>query len=124
MPAQPALVGFADEFREPGEVLIAPERFAGAMHLQIQELAQLAGVHRATVSETPGNARLQSYMREALQVLSAAMDVAGERDRAVYWYRNAPIREFGHRTAEQLVAEHRTPAILSYLESIAGGSTG
>jgi hypothetical protein len=122
--AQPAFVGFADEFREPGQALIAPQRFADVMHLQIQELAQLAGVHRATVSEAPGNARLQTYMREALQVLSAAVDLARDRDRAVYWYRNSPIREFSHRTPEQLVAEHKTQVVLSYLESIAGGATG
>ena len=124
MSAVPHFLGFADEFRAPGQPLIQPERFAAALNLQIQELAQLAHVHRSTVSDAPTNVRLQSFMREALQVLSAALAVAQDRDRAIYWYRNAPIPEFNHRTAEQLVADHKTDAVLSYLTSIGGGSTG
>ena len=124
MSALPSFVGFADEFRVPGQAVIQPERFAAALNLQVQELAQLAHVHRATVSEAPTNARLQSFMREAIQVLSAALEVAQDRDRALYWYRNAPIPEFQHRTAEQLVADHKTDAVLAYLRSVRGGSTG
>jgi hypothetical protein len=122
--AQPDFMGFAAEFRAAGQVVIEPGRFADALQLQVQELARLAGVHRATVSDAPSNARLQSYMREALQVLSAAYELARDRERALYWYRNAPIREFDHRTAEQLVADHKTQAVLNYLASIGSGSTG
>ena len=124
MSALPSFVGFAEEFREPGQAVIQPERFAAALNLQLQELAQLAHVHRTTVSEAPANARLQAFMRESLQVISAALVVAQDRDRAFYWYRNAPIPEFGHRTAEQLVADHKTESVLAYLQSVAGGSTG
>jgi hypothetical protein len=124
MATEAVLLGFVEEFRRPGETVIQPGRFAAALNLQIQELAQIAGVHRTTISEAPGNARLQNYMRDALRVISAAMDVTGDRDRALYWYRNAPIREFGHQTAEQLVSARQTEAVLSYLNSIEGGSTG
>ncbi len=124
MSALPSFPGFADEFRTPGQAVIEPALFAAAMNLQVQELAQLAHVHRATVSEAPTNARLQGFMREALQVLSAAFDVTRDRERAIYWYRNSPIREFQHRTAEQLVADRKTDAVLSYLASIGSGATG
>jgi hypothetical protein len=63
-------------------------------------------------------------MRETLQVLSAALGVAHDRERAIYWYRNSPIPEFQHRTAEQLVADHKTEAVLSYLSSIGSGPAG
>jgi hypothetical protein len=124
MSASVRLAGIAEEFREPGQTVIRPERFATAMNLQVQELAHLARVHRTTVSEAPANARLQAFMRESLQVISAAMEVTQDRDRAFYWYRNAPIQEFGHRTAEQLVADHKTDAVLAYLQSVAGGFSG
>jgi len=124
MSALPSFVGIAEEFREPGQALIRPERFAAALNLQLQELAQLAHVHRSTVSEAPANSRLQGFMRESLQVISAALEVTQDRDRAFFWYRNAPIPEFQHRTAEQLVADHRTDAVLAYLGSVRGGSTG
>lgn len=115
---------FADELRSPGATVIAPERFAAAMQLRQQDLAQLARVHRTTVAEAPTNAKLQAYMRDALRVLSAAMAVTGDRDRAIYWYRNTPIPEFMHQTAEHLVSAGRTDTVVSYLQSIESGSSG
>ena len=61
---------------------------------------------------------------DAMRVLSAAMVIAGDRDRAIYWYRNTPILEFQHRTAEHLVSIGKTDAVVSYLLSIESGSTG
>lgn len=81
-------------------------------------------MHRTTVAEAPTNAKLQTFMRDTLRVLSAAMNVSGDRDRAIYWYRNAPIPEFRHRTAEHLVSTGKTDAVVSYLLSIESGSTG
>ena len=124
MAALPSFMSFAEEFRAPGLPVIEPERFAAALHLQAQELAQLAHVHRTTVSEAPTNPRLQHFMREALRVLSAAFEVTQDRDRALYGYRNAPIAEFNHQTAERLVADHKTDAVLAYLTSIRSGATG
>jgi len=124
MSALPNFVGFAEEFRVPGQTAIQPERFAAVLNLQLQELAQLAHVHRATVSEAPGNLKLQAYLRNSLRVISAALEVAQDRDRALYWYRNVPISEFGHQTAEQLVADQKTDAVLAYLQSIGSGSSG
>jgi hypothetical protein len=117
-------MGFAEEFRTPGQPVIQPERFADALNLRVQDLAKLAGVHRTTVTETPGNARLQGYLREALRALSAAYEVTQDRDRAIFWFRNIPIPEFGHRTAETIIAEGKTDAVIAYLTSIASGSSG
>jgi hypothetical protein len=116
--------GFAEEFRAPDQSVIQPELFAEALNLRLQDLATLAGVHRTTVTETPANARLQGYLRNALRALSAAYAVTHDRDRSIFWFRNSPIPEFAHRTAEQLVAEGKTEAIISYLTSIDAGSSG
>lgn len=115
---------FADEFRAPDEPLIHPELFADALHLRLQDLAALAGVHRTTVTEAPGNARLQGFLREALRALSAAYEITRNRDRAIYWFRNSPIPEFGHQTAEKIVAAGKTDAVIKYLTSISAGSSG
>ncbi len=90
----------------------------------VARVIQLAHVHRTTVAAAPDNARLQQFMRDTLRVLSAAMEVNPDRDQAIYWYRNAPIAEFGHRTAEQIVSEGKAEAVVTYLTSIAAGSTG
>lgn len=123
MSSFPGFHGFAEEFRAPGQAVIEPARFATALHLQMQELAQLARVHRATVSEAPTNVRLQRFMRETLQVLSAALEVTGDREGAIYWYRNSPIPQFQHHTAEQLVGEQQTAAVLAYLGAIGNRPT-
>jgi hypothetical protein len=122
--AAPSFTGFADEFRAPDQPVIQPELFAEALHLKLQGLATLAGVHRTTVTETPTNARLQGFLRESLRALSAAYEITHDRDRSIFWFRNSPIPEFGHRTAEQLVAAGKTEAVVSYLTSIAAGSSG
>ena len=51
MGALTRLCGFAEEFREPGQMVIA-----AALNLQRRELARLAGAHRSSVSEAPANA--------------------------------------------------------------------
>jgi hypothetical protein len=50
--------------------------------------------------------------------------VTEDRDRSIFWFRNTPIAEFAHQTAEQLVAAGKTEAVIAYLQSIASGSTG
>jgi hypothetical protein len=59
-----------------------------------------------------------------LHALSAALDVTRDRDRSIFWFRNIPIPEFGHRTAETVVADGKTDAVVAYLTSIAAGSSG
>jgi hypothetical protein len=120
----PNLSSFAEEFRAPDQSLIEPGLFAKALHLPLQDLAALAGVHRTTITEAPGNARLQRFLREALRALSAAYEVTHDRARTIFWFRNAPIPEFHHRTAEQLVAAGKIDAVIRYLMSIAAGSNG
>jgi hypothetical protein len=88
-------MGFAEEFRTPGQPVIQPDRFAEALHLRVQDLAKLAGVHHTTVTESPSNARSQRFPREALRALSAAYEVTQDRDRSIFWFRNTPIPEFG-----------------------------
>jgi hypothetical protein len=38
-------------------------------------------------------------------VISAATELTGNVDKAIYWYRNEPITDYGHRTAAELVAD-------------------
>jgi hypothetical protein len=116
--------GFAEEFRSPALPIIDPEKFSEALHIQLQDLAKLAGVHRTTVSDSPTNAKLQGYLRDAVRAMSAAYEVTEDRARAIFWFRNTPIPEFTHQTAEQLVSTGKTDAVISYLQSGGAGATG
>ncbi|CCV05620.1 hypothetical protein MESS2_1600012 [Mesorhizobium metallidurans STM 2683] len=44
-------------------------------------------------------------MREMVEVISAATELTGDVDKAVYWYRNEPIADCGHRMAAEFVAD-------------------
>ena len=122
--ARSDFLNFADEFRAASRPIIDPDRIAQALQLPLQDLAKLARVHRTTLKEAPGNSRLQAYLRDVVRVLSAASDVAVDRVQTLYWFRNSPISEFGHKTAEELVANGQAEAVIQYLMSIASGSTG
>lgn len=100
------------------------ERFRARFELSKQALAALARVHRTTVSDAPGNEKLQRLMRDALRVFSGAHELTGDVTRAIYWMRNTPITEFDHQVALELVAAGKTDAVLRYLRSGTVGAGG
>lgn len=115
---------FLESLRTPNSSLLSPTRLAEALELSAQDLAQLACVHRNTVQLAPASAKLQSAMVEVIKVLSAAEELTGSVDRALFWFRNHPIKEFSHRTAMELVAEGKAKAVIQYIESVGTGASG
>ena len=107
----------------PGPV-VSPRRFSEAMHIDLQTLAEQAGVHRNTIARAPTSATVQHFLRDALRAIKAATDVSGDVDRALFWYRNQPLAPFGYKTAEQLVIAGRTEDLLRYLVSLSAGAAG
>lgn len=103
---------------------LSPERLAEALELPIQKLATLARVHRNTVSMAPSSTKLQDAMGDVVRVLSAAYELTGNIDRALFWFRNNPIPEFDHLTAMQLVERGEVQAVIDYIDSISGGAAG
>lgn len=112
------------DLQAPGQTIIDAERFRARFELSKQSLAALARVHRTTVSDAPGNEKLQRMMRDSLRVLSGARALTGDTTRAIYWMRNTPIAEFDHQVALELVAAGKTDAVLRYLRSIESGASG
>ena len=104
--------------------VLSPKRFSQAMHIDLQMLAELAHVHRNTISRAPGSRGVQDFLREALRVIKAATDLNGDLNKALFWYRNEPLSVFGYKTAERLVSEGRTDDLLRYIASIEAGAAG
>jgi len=103
---------------------LSPERMADALGLPIQRLANLARVHRNTVSFTPTSPKLQDAMVDVVRVLSAAHELTGDIDRALFRFRNQPIADFDHFTPMQLVEQGKVQAVIDYIESISAGTSG
>ncbi len=120
-----AFPDFLESLKEPeSPKALSPSRLAEALDLPVQELAGLARVHRNTLQSAPTSPKLQSAMRDIVRVLSAAYALNGDMDRSLFWFRNYPIPDFGHRTPMQLVEMGRSQAVIDYIESLGAGASG
>jgi uncharacterized protein (DUF2384 family) len=115
--------GFVDSLQEPRTPYISPKRLSQALGVKVANLAQLTGVHRNTL-RNPSSERLQGRMREMVKVISAATELTGDVDKAIYWYRNEPIADYGHRTAAELVADGQVEAVLAFVRDLENGARG
>ena len=116
-------VDFLREADTPAPML-SPRRFCQALHIDLQNLAEQAHVHRNTIARAPGSRGVQDFLREALRAIKAATDVNGNLKNALFWYRNEPLAAFGYKTAERLVSEGRADDLLRYVASIEAGAAG
>ena len=115
--------GFVDSLQEPRTPYISPQRLSKALGVKVASLAELTGVHRNTL-RYPSSERLQGRMREMVKVITAATELTGDLDKAIYWYRNEPIADYSHRTAAELVSEGHAEAVLAYLRDLENGARG
>ena len=84
--------------REPGTSRVSPSSLAALLEVQQQELATLAGVHRNTLRTHLESPRLQESLRKLIRILSAALVVQPDRQRAIFLLKIEPIAAFGHKT--------------------------
>lgn len=109
---------------EGSRTALSAERLAEVLELPLQSVASLAHVHRNTVSMAPNSPKLQDAIRSVVRVLSAAYELTGDVDQALFWFCNEPIADFDHLTAMQLVEKGKVQAVIDYLESIGVGASG
>ncbi|TWT21100.1 DUF2384 domain-containing protein [Luteimonas marina] len=115
---------WTERFREADTPYLSPGKVGELFGLRVQELAERAHVHRNTPTARPQAAQLQKYLQEMIRLLAAATAMTGDEGRAVFLLRNQPLKAFEYKTAEALVQEGRTDAVVAYLESLAGGAGG
>ena len=114
---------FVESLREPRTPYISPKRLSAALGVQVANLAALSDVHRNTL-RNPGSERVQTKLREMVKAITAAAAVTDDIAKAIYWFRNEPIADYGHKTAAELVADGRLEAVLSYLRDLENGARG
>ncbi|WP_202845455.1 hypothetical protein [Luteimonas saliphila] len=116
---------FLEDLREPGAPYFSPSAFSDTHHISTQRLAELAKVHRTTTTRSPDAEKLQDHLRGAASVLAIAVELTGgDRQRAVFWFRNVPLMELDGRAAEQLVADGSADGLRDYLINLSAGATG
>ncbi|KAG8152299.1 DUF2384 domain-containing protein [Burkholderia catarinensis] len=109
---------------DASQVSISPRRYISVLRLELQDLATQAHVDRNTISHAPDSETVQRFLRETLRVLRAATDVSGDVERAIFWLKNEPLREFDYKTALTLASEGRADAAIKYPQMVEAGFLG
>lgn len=123
MPASAMLSSFHDSIREPQAAHISPKRLSAELDMSLTSLSEVLQVHRNTF-RNPKSESLQAKMRDIAGIVARASDLLGSQDKAVYWYRNQQIADYGGVTAEQLVTAGNIAAVTAYLDDIETGALG
>jgi uncharacterized protein (DUF2384 family) len=87
------------------------------------QLAETLGLKQSTLyrSARLNSAKVQTRIREMLEIIALIIDWAGGEKQAMAWYRAEKIPSFGGRTAEFLVQEGRSALVRDYIDRIALG---
>lgn len=113
-----------EQFREPGTSYLSPVQIGEFFGYEVQELAKRAHVHRNTPIARPQALQLQKHLQDMVRVLAVVTELTGDEKRAAFLVRNEPLRAFGYKTADAVIQEGRTDAVIAYLESLSGGAAG
>lgn len=76
------------------------------------------------LARAQGAEKLQGFLRDAMRVMRAAVDINHSLPDALFWFRNEAIGSFDYQTPEQLVSDGRTDDILRYVKSLRVGAVG
>lgn len=97
---------------------------ANAFGMSKMQLANSLGLSREALykEKRAETAKVQTRMREMLEVIVRVMPWAGGQQQAMAWYRAQPIPAFGDRTAESLIKEGKAVVVRDYLNSVAQGN--
>jgi uncharacterized protein (DUF2384 family) len=101
---------------------VSPQRLGERLRLPLADLARVAGVHRNTLARSPESPAVQARLEPVVRILAAAEELAGDADRAVFWFRHQPLPGHDGRTALDLVREGEGAAVLTYLEELRDGA--
>ncbi len=102
---------------------LAVERVASGFGMSKTQLAETVGISRETFYKPTRTKALkvQSRVREMVEIVERVKDWSGGRNQAIAWYRSQPIPAFGGRTAESIVKDGKAGDLRDYLDAIALG---
>lgn len=101
---------------------VEPKRLAAMLGVTLTELADLAGVHRSSLSRNPRSPEIQGKLGLLATVLARAAEIGGGVEKAVLWFRHQPIPALGYVRAAELTAAGEGNAVLAYLDALEHGA--
>jgi transcriptional regulator with XRE-family HTH domain len=105
------------------EGFIAANNLAKVLHITQNDLAEVTGLSRDSVSKSARckSRSTQTRLRDTVEIINRVAEWSGGVGRAFAWFRSQPLPSFGDKTAEDLVKEGRAEAVKAYLARIADG---
>ena len=106
-----------------GTGAIEVERAAHALTLSKRQLAETVGLAPEALQKSARRQapKVQSRLREMLEIINLVQGWAGSTAQALAWYRAEPIPAFGGRTAEALVKSGQAAAVRDYVDHVTTG---
>ena len=105
--------------------LVSPDTFMHEFQLSLEQLARLSSIDQATITGSPDDPTVQTFMRDCHRVVAMVQEISGRpRAYGVNWLRDDPLQTFRGSTALEVVSQGRVKSIITYLESIASGFVG
>jgi uncharacterized protein (DUF2384 family) len=102
--------------------MFSPQRLSETLRVPMSHLARIAKVHRNSLSQHPESPAVQARLGEVARVIATAADLlGGDTAKAIIWFRHQPLSGFDGQTAEEIVADGHTDAVLAHLETLRDG---
>jgi len=100
---------------------INPRVLAEQLHIPLSELAELIGVSRKMLAAEPLGKKGRGALLPLVRLLTQATEIAGSLERAVLWFKYAPIVPLGTKTAMEHVRDGNIAAVHGHLENVYNG---
>ena len=111
---------FHESVRATDAAYISPQKLASQLNTTLVGLSGMMHVHRNSFAK-PQSEKLQSKLRDVARIIGIAKTLLGSRDRAVYWFRNQPLADYGNQTAWDLVGDGHADASEQQQPHLASG---
>ena len=111
----------AMRFGDEPTPFLSARRVAGALGVNLSELAELAGIARNTLAAKTGGRKADAALSPIVRILAMAGEMAGGEQRAAIWFKHQPIPGWAGKTAYDLVREGKADKVLAYLEAVRSG---
>lgn len=102
---------------------IDPARLASSLGLTMTGLAELARVHRNTLTRSPGSPKVQASLTPIVRILAEAAELmGGDAARARLWFTTQPMGGFEGETAADIVRMGHPDAVRTHLQILRDGT--
>lgn len=111
-------------FRTAGIESIESRVIAQQLRVNKTQLADVLGIGVDSLrrSNRKRSSRVQTRMRDMIEIINRSQPWAGSANQAFAWYRSQALPSFSGQTAEELVKEGKAAAVKGYLARINEGS--